>query len=170
MCLIIVSLISMCLGVLPLGFILCGTLGTSWTWLTISFSFGETFNYNLLKKFPHTLSFSLLLLGPLQFNCWCIWYCPRGLWDYPQFFSLFLLYSALQKLLPPFYLPAQSSASDILLLIPSRVFLVSVIVLFISVGLFFNFSRSVNWFLHFLHFVFKVFDHLYYHYAKFFFK
>ena len=91
LCLIIVSLISMCLGVLPLGFILCGTLGTSWTWLTISFSFGETFNYNLLKKFPHTLSFSLLLLGPLQFNCWCIWYCPRGLWDYSQFFSFFLL-------------------------------------------------------------------------------
>ena len=24
----------------------------------------------------------------------------------------------------------------------------------------------VNWFLHFLHFVFKVFDHLYYHYSK----
>ena len=27
------------------------------------------------------------------------------LWDYRQFFSFFLLYSALQKLFPPFYLP-----------------------------------------------------------------
>ena len=41
--------------------------------------------------------------------------------------------------------------------------------LFVSVCLFFNFSRSfVNWFLHFLHFVFKVFDHLYYHYFELF--
>ena len=55
------------------------------------------------------------------------------------------------------------SASDILLLIPSRVFLISVIVLFVSVCLFFNFSR----FLHSLHFVFKVFDHLYYHHSEF---
>ena len=36
-----------------------------------------------------------------------------------------------------------SSASDILLLIPSRVFLISVIVLFIYVCLFFNSSRSL---------------------------
>ena len=36
-----------------------------------------------------------------------------------------------------------SSASDILLLIPSRVFLISVIVLFVSVCLFFNSSRSL---------------------------
>ena len=37
----------------------------------------------------------------------------------------------------------RSSASDILLLIPSRVFLTSVIVLFVSVCLFFNSSRSL---------------------------
>ena len=36
------------------------------------------------------------------FECWCVWYCPRGLWDYPQFFPFFLLYSALHKLFPPF--------------------------------------------------------------------
>ena len=36
-----------------------------------------------------------------------------------------------------------SSASDILLLIPSGVFLISVIVLFVSVCLFFNYSRSL---------------------------
>ena len=37
LCLIFVSLISMHLGVFPLGFILYGTLWTSWTWVTISF-------------------------------------------------------------------------------------------------------------------------------------
>ena len=36
-----------------------------------------------------------------------------------------------------------SSASDILLLIPSRIFLISIIVLFVSVSLFFNSSRSL---------------------------
>ena len=38
LCLVFVHLISMCLGVFLLGFILCGTLCASWTWLTISFS------------------------------------------------------------------------------------------------------------------------------------
>ena len=36
--LIFVSLITVCLGAFLLGFILPGTLCTSWTWLTISFS------------------------------------------------------------------------------------------------------------------------------------
>ena len=64
-----------------------------------------------------------------------------------------------------------SSASDILLLIPSRVFLISVIVLFISVCLFFNSSRSllIDSYI-FLHFVFKDFYHLYCHYSVFFFQ
>ena len=68
------------------------------------------------------------------------WYCPRHLSDYPQFFSFFLLYSSPQKLFPPFYLPAHWF---VLLLIFSRVFLISVIVLFVSVCLFFNSSRSL---------------------------
>ena len=50
----------------------------------------------------------------------------------------------------------------------SRVFLISVIVLFVSVCLFFNSFRSL--FLHLLHFVFKVFDNLYSHYSEFFFR
>ena len=32
------------------------------------------------------------------------------------------------------------------------------------------FSVFVSWFLHFLHFVFKVYDNLYYHYSEFFFR
>ena len=50
--LIFVSLISMCLGVFLFGFIWCGTLSASWTWLTyFLFHVGEIFNYNLFKNF-----------------------------------------------------------------------------------------------------------------------
>ena len=38
LCLVFVSLISMCLGMFLLGFILYGTLYPSWTWLIVSFS------------------------------------------------------------------------------------------------------------------------------------
>ena len=61
--------------------------------------------------------------------------------------------------------PFCSSASDILLLIPSTVFLISVIVLFVSVCLFFNSSRSLL-ILTFSPFCFQgFFNHLYYHYS-----
>ena len=50
-----------------------------------------------------------------------------------------------------------SSASDILLLIPSRVFLISVIVLFVYVCLFFNSSRSLLLILIFSPFCFQGF-------------
>ena len=65
LCFIFVSLISMCLGMFLLGFILYGTVCTSWTWLTIYFSMLRKFSTIILSKFSRTLSFSLLLLGPL---------------------------------------------------------------------------------------------------------
>ena len=67
-----------------------------------------------------------------------------------------------------------SSASDILLLIPSRVFLISVIVLFVCS--FLNFSRSllidscIFSVLFSRVFFFFFFDHLYYHHSEFFFR
>ena len=78
LCLVFVSLISMCLDVFLLGFILYGTLCLLDLIDYFLFHVGEIFNNNL-QKLSHTLSFSLLLLGLLQFACWCIWYCPRGL-------------------------------------------------------------------------------------------
>ena len=105
LCLVFVSLISMCLGMFLLGFILCGTLCLLDLIDYFFFHIGEIFNSNLFKNFLYT-SFSLLFPEPLYFECWCVWYCPRRLWDCPQFFSFFLLYSAVQKLFPPFYLPA----------------------------------------------------------------
>ena len=50
LCLVLVSLISMCLGVFVFGFVLYRTLGTSWTWLTISFSMLGKFSTILSSK------------------------------------------------------------------------------------------------------------------------
>ena len=58
LCLVFVSLISMCLGVFLLGFMLYGTLCASWTCLTFLFHVGEIFNYNLLKIFLTPFLFS----------------------------------------------------------------------------------------------------------------
>ena len=51
LCLIFVNLITMCLGVFRLGFILFGTLWVSWTWVAISFP--------ILGKFSTIISSSI---------------------------------------------------------------------------------------------------------------
>ena len=130
-CLVFVGLISMCLGMFLFEFILYGTLFASWTWLTISFS--------LLGKFPTIIS-SKVFSYPFFFSSSQTpiiqMLVPLILFqmslDYPQFFSFLLLYCALQKLFLPFYLPAHLFIL-LQILIPSRVFLISVIVLFVSV-------------------------------------
>ena len=61
--LIFVGLISVCLVVLLLGFILPGTLCASWTWLTISFPMFGKFS-GIISSNIFSGPFSLLLLGP----------------------------------------------------------------------------------------------------------
>ena len=51
LCLVFVSLISMCLGIFLLGFILYGTLHASWTWLAISFPTMGKFSTIIFKIF-----------------------------------------------------------------------------------------------------------------------
>ena len=70
LCLIFVSLISMCLAMFLLGFILYGIqdilyiLFASWTWL-FPFPWWKNFQLWSLQTFSHTVSFSLPLLGPV---------------------------------------------------------------------------------------------------------
>jgi len=64
LCLVFVSLISMCLGMFLLGFILYGTLRASWSCLTISFSMLGKFSTIISSKI-FSYPFSLFLLGPL---------------------------------------------------------------------------------------------------------
>ena len=59
LCLVFVSLISMCLGMFLLGFIPYGTLSDSYTWLTISFSMLGNFSSIISSKiFSYTFFFS----------------------------------------------------------------------------------------------------------------
>ena len=63
--LIFVSLINMCLGVFLLGFILYGTLCTSWTWVTISFLILVKFSAIISSNIFSVPSLSLFFLEPL---------------------------------------------------------------------------------------------------------
>ena len=72
LCLIVVNLINMYPGVFHLGLILFGTLWVSWTWVTISFLILGSFQLLSPQVFSRGLSFCLLLLGLLWFECWGI--------------------------------------------------------------------------------------------------
>ena len=84
--LIFVSLISMCLAMFLLGFILYETLLASRAWRTISFS--------ILRKFSTIISSKIfsypLFLSSYSGTTICLIFFPRSLWNYPQFFSFFL--------------------------------------------------------------------------------
>ena len=86
LCFIFVNLINMCLGVFHLGLSclgLSGFLGLGWLFPSPVWG-----SFQLLSPqvFSHGLSFCLLLLGLLWFECWSVYHCPRGLWDCPHFF------------------------------------------------------------------------------------
>ena len=130
-----------------LGFILYRTLCTSWTWLFPFPCWGNFPTIISSKIFSYPFFFSSSSGTPIILMLVHLILSQRSL---RQFFSFFLLYSALQKLFPPFYLPAHwfvlllsSHWFDVLILNPSRIFLISVIVLFVSACLFFNSSKSL---------------------------
>ena len=106
LCLIFVSLIRMCLGMFLLGFILFGTLCDSWTWIDYYLlHVGEIFNYNLFKNFLIPFLLLFFFWDPYNLNVGAFDIMPE-VSETILFFSFFLLYSALQKSFPPFYLPA----------------------------------------------------------------
>ena len=106
LCLVFVSLISVCLGVFLLGFILYGTLCACWTWLTISFSMlGKFTTIISLKIFSYPFFFSSSSGTPIIQMLLHLILFQRSLRLSSVPFIL-VLYSALQKLFPPVYLPA----------------------------------------------------------------
>ena len=105
LCLVFLSLISMCLGMFLLGFILYRTLCTSWTWLTTSFSMLGKFSTIISSKiFSYPFFFSSFSGTPIIRMLVCLILFQMSL-RLSLFFAFFILYSALLKLFPPFYIP-----------------------------------------------------------------
>ena len=129
--LVFVSLISMCLGMFLLRFILYGMLYASWTWLTIFFSMLGKFSTIISSKiFSYHFLFSSSGTPISQMLVHLISY-QRFLRLSLALFILFTLFCSSEVISTIFSFSSlvHSSAPDILLLIPSRVFLISVIVL-----------------------------------------
>ena len=134
--LIFVSLINICLGMFFLGFILYGILCASWTWVTISFP--------MLGKFLTIIS-SNIYSDPFFFSSYSgspiiqmlvhLVLSQRSLRLSSILFILFSLLcsSAVISTILSSNSLIHSSASIILSLIPSSLFIFLVIVLFISV-------------------------------------
>ena len=101
LCLISVSLISTCLDVFLLEFILSAHLGLDYF---LSHA-GDIFNYNLFKNFLSPFIFLFFFWDPQNSNVGAFNIVPKvseAIFDY----HFFPLYPALQQLLPSFYLSA----------------------------------------------------------------
>ena len=145
LCLVFLRLISMCLAVFLLGFILYVTLCACWTWLNISFSMLGKFSTIISSKFfSYTFLFSSTSGTPIIQMLLHLILSHGSLRLSSVLFILLTLFcssSVISTTLSSRSLIC-SSAPDILLLIPSRVFLISVIVLFVSVCLFIYFNHN----------------------------
>ena len=133
LCLIFVNLINMCLGVvLPWIYPVWDSLGFLDLGGYFLPHFREVFNYYLLKYFLMAFLFVLFFWDSYYSNVGAFNIVPEVSEVVLISFNSFFLFSSLLQLLPPFYLsPHLSATSVILLLVPSRVLLISIIALFI---------------------------------------
>ena len=129
-------------------------LGLDWLF---PFPCWGNFQLKSLQKFSHTLSFSSET--PIIWTLVHLILSQRSLRLFSILFILFPLFcsSAVTSTILPSSSMIHSSSSDIVLLISSRVFLISVIVLLVPVCLFFNFSRPCSLILSFSTFYFQGF-------------
>ena len=98
LCLVFVSLFSMCLGVFHLEFILNGTLCASWTWLTISLSMlGEFSTIMSSKIFSYLFFFSCSSGIPIIQMLVCLIWSQRSLRLSSVLFILFTLFCHSKK-------------------------------------------------------------------------
>ena len=133
LCLVFVSLISMCLGMFIFGFILYGTLCL--LDLTISFSMLGTFSTIISSKIFSNPFFFSSSGTPIIWMLVNLILPQRSLRLSSVLFILFTLFCSSEVISTSLSSSSliHSSASNILLLILSRVVLISVIVLFVYV-------------------------------------
>ena len=126
------------------------------------FHVGENFNYNLFKIFSYPLFFSSSSGTPIIWMLVHLILSQKSLRLSPVFSILFTLFCSSEVIVSILSSSSLicSSVSDILLLIPSRVFLISVIVLFVSVCLFFFFFLKFFLILFFNFTIFYWFCHI----------
>ena len=135
-----VSLTTVCLGVFLLGFILYGTLHFSHLINYFLFHVGEIFNYNLFKNFLIPFLFPFFFWNPYNSNIGAFDIVSEVSETIPSSFHSFYFillfrsyfYHLIFQLTDSFFCFIYS------VILPSRVFLISVIMLFVSVCLFFN--------------------------------
>ena len=141
LCLVFVSLISVSWRVSPCIYPVWDSLSLLDLIDYFLFHVGEIFSYNLFKKFLIPFPFLFFFWDPCNSNVLHLILSQRSLRLASVLFILFTLFCYSEVISTIFFSSSliHSSASDILLLIPSRVFLISVIVLVVSVCLFFNF-------------------------------
>ena len=144
LCFIFVSLISMCLGVSPWVYPVWDSLHLLDLIDYFLFHVGEIFNYNLFKIFLIPFFFLFFFWDP--YNSHMV-HLKFSQWPLRLSSVLFILFTICcsSKVISTILSSSSligPSASDILLLFPPRVFLILVLVLFFSVCLFFNSSRS----------------------------
>ena len=133
LCLNFLNLINVCCGVFHLGFILFLTLWVSWTWLTISFPIlGKFSTISYLSIFSQPFFLSSSSGTPMIPMLGCLTLSQRSLRLSSFLYILFSFFpsaSFISTILSSTSL-ILSSASVILLLVPSRVFLISFFALF----------------------------------------
>jgi len=105
LCLVFVSLISMCLGVFPLGFILYWTLCDSCAWLTTYFSMLGKFSTIISLQFFSYPLFSSSSGTPIIRKLVRLILSQRSVRLFLYIFILFTLFCP-SEVISPFYLPA----------------------------------------------------------------
>ena len=174
--LIFVSSINTCLGMLLLGFMLYGTLCSYWTWVRVSFPILEKFSaYNLNYFLGPFVSFPSET--PIRWMLVCLMLSQRFLRLSSFLFIVFSLFCSTAVISNHLFFRSliHSSASFILLLIPSSVFFFSFHLLYcLSHFVCFSDLLFVKIFFYFLslwvHSSSEILDHLYCHCSEFFLK
>ena len=166
----------MCLNIFLLGFSLYQTLCFFYLIDYFLSHVEEVFNYNLLKNVLNAFFFCSSSEAPITQTLVSL----ILLQVYSHFFPLFFSSAVISAILSSRSLIC-SSASVTLLLVPSRVFSISVMCyssLFIACSLFIlyffyvlgNCISCVHCFLHILHPIFEALELLYCHYSELFFR